>query len=283
MCTKMVPKEEENMVEKFIGGLPNNIYGNVIAVEPTRLQDAIRIENHLMDQKRKGYVVKNAENKKRFEINLRDNPVQQPPYKRQNVSGQNMAKAYTVGNNEKRGYAGPLPYYNKTAVAATAQRSPVVNQQAVTCYECREKGHYRSDCPKLKNQNHGNKNRTNEARGRAYALGGGKEANPDSNAVTVPYLTSPPSTLDVGYAVELADGRVAETNIILRGYTLGLLGHLFNINLMPSFDVIIVMDWMAQYHAVFLDDLPGLPPARQVKFQIDLVPGAAPVAELLID
>ncbi|GKB58635.1 hypothetical protein Tco_0914821 [Tanacetum coccineum] len=27
----------------------------------------------------------------------------------------------------------------------------------------------------------------------------------------------------------------------------------------------------------FLEDLPGIPPARQVEFQIDLVPGAAPV------
>nr|GFC45910.1 putative reverse transcriptase domain-containing protein [Tanacetum cinerariifolium] len=29
---------------------------------------------------------------------------------------------------------------------------------------------------------------------------------------------------------------------------------------------------------VFLEDLPGLPPTRQVEFQIDLVPGAAFVA-----
>ncbi|GKE96491.1 hypothetical protein Tco_1581346, partial [Tanacetum coccineum] len=28
----------------------------------------------------------------------------------------------------------------------------------------------------------------------------------------------------------------------------------------------------------FLEDLPGLPPTRQVEFQIDLVPGAAPIA-----
>ncbi|GKF10519.1 reverse transcriptase domain-containing protein, partial [Tanacetum coccineum] len=34
MCTKMVPKEEDR-VEKFIGGLPDNIQGNVIAAEPT--------------------------------------------------------------------------------------------------------------------------------------------------------------------------------------------------------------------------------------------------------
>ncbi|GKG24561.1 hypothetical protein Tco_0395189, partial [Tanacetum coccineum] len=33
-----------------------------------------------------------------------------------------------------------------------------------------------------------------------------------------------------------------------------------------------------EFPEVFLEDLPGLPPARQVEFQIDLVPGAAPVA-----
>nr|GEY78779.1 reverse transcriptase domain-containing protein [Tanacetum cinerariifolium] len=32
---------------------------------------------------------------------------------------------------------------------------------------------------------------------------------------------------------------------------------------------------------VFLEDLPGLPPARPVEFQIDLIPGAAPVAQAL--
>ncbi|GJU53275.1 hypothetical protein Tco_1226989 [Tanacetum coccineum] len=42
MCTKMVPKEEDR-VAKFIGGLSNNNQGNVIAAEPTRLQDAVRI------------------------------------------------------------------------------------------------------------------------------------------------------------------------------------------------------------------------------------------------
>ncbi|GKC60843.1 hypothetical protein Tco_1088441 [Tanacetum coccineum] len=33
-----------------------------------------------------------------------------------------------------------------------------------------------------------------------------------------------------------------------------------------------------EFPEFFLEDLPGLPPARQVEFQIDLVPGAAPVA-----
>ncbi|GJT72296.1 putative reverse transcriptase domain-containing protein [Tanacetum coccineum] len=42
-------------------------------------------------------------------------------------------------------------------------------------------------------------------------------------------------------------------------------------------DVPVIHDFLE----VFPDDLPGLPPPRQVEFQIDLVPGAAPVARAL--
>ncbi|GKC57188.1 putative reverse transcriptase domain-containing protein [Tanacetum coccineum] len=226
-------------------------------------------------------------------------------------------------------------------------------------------GHYRKDCPKVKNQNHGNKARVPNARGKAYVLGGG-DANPGSNIVTGTFLLNDhhaymlfdsgadrsfisntfsallditPYAIDISYAVELADRRTSETNIMLRGCTLGLLGPSFNIDLMPidldSFDVIIGMDWLVKNHAVivcdekivcipygnkilvvqgdksdkekkstlsiiscekaqkymekdvptvrdisevFPEDLPGLPLIRQVEFQIDLVPGAAPVA-----
>ncbi|GJY30449.1 putative reverse transcriptase domain-containing protein [Tanacetum coccineum] len=191
-----------------------------------------------------------------------------------------------------------------------------------------------------------NQTRSNEATARAYAIGGGGGENLNSKVVTgmfflnncyasmlfdsgadrifvsstfIALLDVAPSTLDTSYAVELADGRISETNVVLRGCTLGLLGHPFDIDLMlvklGSFDVIIGMDWLAKYHAlivcdekvilqftskktenkseekrledvpivrefleVFLEDFPGLPPARQVEFQIDLVPGAAPVA-----
>ncbi|GJY60268.1 putative reverse transcriptase domain-containing protein [Tanacetum coccineum] len=310
LCTKMVPKEEDR-VEKFIVGLSDNIQGNVIAAELTILQDAVRMANNLMDQKLKGYAMKNDKNKRKFDNNQKDNRGQQPPFKRQNVGG-----------------------------------------------------HYRSDCPKLKDQNRGNKigNKSGigKARGKAYVLGGG-DANLDFNVVTDTFLLNNhyafvlfdsgvdqsfgsttfstlldiiPDTLDVIYAVELVDGRVSETNTILRGCTLGLLGHPFNIDLMPvelgSFDVIIDMDWLANHHAVivcdekimripyrdevlivqvmkketkdkseekrlkdvptvqefpevFPEDLPGLPPTRQVEFQIDLVPGADLVARARID
>ncbi|GKA14284.1 reverse transcriptase domain-containing protein [Tanacetum coccineum] len=48
LCTKMVPGEEDR-VEKFIGGLPDNIQGNIIVAEPTRLQDVVCMANNLMD------------------------------------------------------------------------------------------------------------------------------------------------------------------------------------------------------------------------------------------
>ncbi|GJZ50795.1 putative reverse transcriptase domain-containing protein [Tanacetum coccineum] len=341
-------------------------------------------------QKLKGYAVKNVENKRRLEVNQRDNRGQQPPFKRPNVGGQNVARTYTAGNNERKPYNGPLPLCNKYKLH---HEGPCT----IRCGKCNKVGHLtqdcKSDCPKLKDQNRGNKagnkNGVGKARGKAYVMGGG-EANPDSNVVKATFLLNnhyasmifdsgvdrsfvsttfstlldiTPDTLDVSYAVELADGRISETNTILRGCTLGLLGHPFNIDLMPvelgSFDVIIGMDWLANHYAVivydekimripygdevlivqgdkdgkgeklklsiisctktqkyikrgcpiflaqvtkketeekskvkrledvptvqdfpkvFPEDLLGLPPTRQVEFQIDLVHGVAPVA-----
>ncbi|GKC39717.1 reverse transcriptase domain-containing protein, partial [Tanacetum coccineum] len=51
-----------------------------------------------------------------------------------------------------------------------------------TCYECREQGHYKSNCSKLKNHNRENQTGNDEAWGRVYALGGG-EANQDPNNI----------------------------------------------------------------------------------------------------
>nr|GFC46590.1 putative reverse transcriptase domain-containing protein [Tanacetum cinerariifolium] len=98
-------------------------------------------------------------------------------------------------------------------------------------------------------------------------------------------INTTPSTLDHCYDVELADGRMIGLNTILRSCTLNLLNHPFNIDLMPVEledkskekrleDVPVVRD----FPKVFPEDLPGLPPIRPVEFQIDLVPGAAPVA-----
>ncbi|GKF59328.1 putative reverse transcriptase domain-containing protein [Tanacetum coccineum] len=67
-----------------------------------------------------------------------------------------------------------------------------------------------------------------------------------------------PSTLDTSYAVELARWKNFRNNVVLRGCTLGLLGHSFDIDLMTielgSFDVLIGMDWLAKYHKLIICD-----------------------------
>ncbi|GJU27186.1 putative reverse transcriptase domain-containing protein [Tanacetum coccineum] len=87
-----------------------------------------------------------------------------------------------------------------------------------------------------------------------------KRSNPDKHGHEKGKRVQEPGECyqDTSYAVELADGKISETNIVLRGCTLGLLGHPFDIDLMPvelgSFNVIIGMDWLAKYHALIVCD-----------------------------
>nr|GEZ59923.1 putative reverse transcriptase domain-containing protein [Tanacetum cinerariifolium] len=215
-----------------------------------------------------------------------------------------------------------LRCWKEKSIATGANTQPVW-----TCYHCGEQGHTRNRYPKKVK-----KEETKEVHGRAYAI---KDFEPQGlNLVTGTFLlnnhyafvlfdsgsdrsfvdTRFCSMLDIdsikinaSYEVELADGRVVSTNTVLKGCTLNLVNHLFEIDLMPielgTFDVIIGMDWLVKHDAVivygekvvrmpygnktltvksdkevFLDDLPGLPPPRQVEFRIDLVPGVAHVA-----
>nr|GEY61560.1 putative reverse transcriptase domain-containing protein [Tanacetum cinerariifolium] len=69
-------------------------------------------------------------------------------------------------------------------------------------------------------------------------------------------LNIAPTALDNHYDVKLVDGKIIGVNTILRGCTLDFLNHPFNIDLMPvplgSFEVIIGMDWLREYHAVIV-------------------------------
>ncbi|GKE12063.1 hypothetical protein Tco_1415614 [Tanacetum coccineum] len=102
LCSRMLP-EETDKVERFIWGLPDSIQGNVTSSKPTRLQEAIKIANSLMDQKICVFAARQAHNKRRMKNNPRDDYIQQPPYKRQNV-----ARAYTARPGEKKEYVGNL-------------------------------------------------------------------------------------------------------------------------------------------------------------------------------
>ncbi|GKB00237.1 putative reverse transcriptase domain-containing protein, partial [Tanacetum coccineum] len=175
--------------------------------------------------------------------------------------------------------------------------------QKPTYYECGVQGHFKRECPKLKNNNNcGNQ------------VGGGNAPAKvaDRSFVSTAFSSQidiTPTALDHYYDVELADGRIIGLNTILRGCTLNILNHPFNIDLMPvelgSFNTIIGMDWLKQpgkqgssaHYLVHQNKeymLKGCPvflanvttketedkseKKRMRGFQIDLIAGDAPIA-----
>nr|GEX00029.1 putative reverse transcriptase domain-containing protein [Tanacetum cinerariifolium] len=294
---------ENERIDKYISGLPYNIYGNVKSSKPRTLDETIELTNDLMGQKLCTYAER-ADNKRKTDDTSKNNHGhQKQPFKNHNV-----AKVYNMGMGERKPYEGSLP--------------------KEWLFRMRSFKHFKRDFPKLKNKNGENRN----AQGWVYAVGnaeknGNAPMNPDSNVVT-----------GSSYDVELADGKIVGIDTIIRGCTINFLNRPFNIDLMHvelgSFDVIIGMDWLRRCHdvivcdeklvqipygnetltfcgnesnngresrlteedklegkqlkdvlivqeflEVFPEDFPGLPPARPVEFQIDLIPGAAPVAQ----
>nr|GEX23477.1 putative reverse transcriptase domain-containing protein [Tanacetum cinerariifolium] len=157
------------------------------------------------------------------------------------VGGQNVARAYTTENNKKKGYVGSLPYCNECKLHHAGPCT-------VRCGNCKRVSHMTRYCKVTVTLN-------------THSAPVGNHPGVDKSFVSSTFsalLDVAPSTLDTSYAIELAGGRISKTNVILRGCTLGLLGHSFDIDLMPielgSFDVIIDMDSLAKYHVLIVCD-----------------------------
>ncbi|GJW25462.1 putative reverse transcriptase domain-containing protein [Tanacetum coccineum] len=308
---RMFP-EESDKIERYVGGLPDMIHGNIVASKPKTMQEAIEMATELMDKRVSTMAERQAENKRKFESTSR-NDQQQQQNKRQNTG-----RAYTAGSGDKKPYGGSRPLCSKCNYHHDGPCAP-------KCYKCNKYGHIARDC-----RDTGNANHINNQKGTGSGFRKPLWANPD-NVVAGTFLLNnryayilfdtgadrsfvstafssqidiTPSTLDHYYDVELADGRIIGLNTILKGCTLNFLNHQFNINLMPvelgSFDAIIsygLLKYMEKGFPIFLahvttkeiedksekkrledvpivqdfpevfpEDLPGLPPTRQVEF-----------------
>nr|GEX86896.1 hypothetical protein [Tanacetum cinerariifolium] len=137
ICTKFVANETEK-IDKYISRLPDNIYGSVKSSKPKTLDETIELANDFMDQKLCTYTERQTNKRKADDLSRNNHGHQQQPSKRQNV-----AKVYNMGSGEKKPYGGNFP-----------KAIPKGNG----CFECGAPGHFKKDCPKLKNMDGGNVN-----------------------------------------------------------------------------------------------------------------------------
>ncbi|GJZ14601.1 putative reverse transcriptase domain-containing protein [Tanacetum coccineum] len=205
LCVRMFPKESDK-IERYVGGLPDMIYESVVASKPKTMQKAIEIATELMDKK---------------------------------------IRTFAERSGEKKPYRGSKPLCAKCNYYHDSPCAPKCPQDAQTVGAIWARdGHFKRDCPKMKNNNHGNQAGNGNALAKVYAVGRAG-INPNSNIVMDHYCD-----------VELDDGRMIGLNTIVRGYTLNFLNYPFNIDLMPveldSLDVIIGMDWLAKYQSVII-------------------------------
>nr|GEX05801.1 hypothetical protein [Tanacetum cinerariifolium] len=250
--SEMFP-EESAKVKRYVGGLFDMIHGSVKASKPQSMQEAIEFATKMMDKKMLTHVERQSENKRKFEDISRNNQNQQQPFKRNNM----CINCKKIGHSTRDCKSRPAATNNNN----NNQRAQGANQRGITCFECGVQGYYKSDCPKLKNGNQGNRD------GNGMFLLNNRYASIlfDTGAVRSFISTAfssltdiIPTTLDHGYDVKLANGRIIWVNTLIRGCTLNFQNHSFNIDLMPiemgSFDVIIGMDWLVKYHAVIVCD-----------------------------
>ncbi|GKA96173.1 reverse transcriptase domain-containing protein, partial [Tanacetum coccineum] len=152
-----------------------------------------------------------------------------------------------------------LRYWKEKSVATGANA-----QHVWTCYDCGEQGYTRNRCPKkVKQEETGEVHSPNVVTGMFLLNNRYASILFDSGSDRSFVDTRFRSMLDINlvkidarYEVELADGRVVSTNTVLKGCTLNLVNHLFEIELMPielgTFDVIIDMDWLVKCDVVII-------------------------------
>nr|GEW17626.1 putative reverse transcriptase domain-containing protein [Tanacetum cinerariifolium] len=246
-----------------------NIHGDVTSSKPVGIDEAVRMAYQLMgqiiqnktDEAPKGKKQKGKGDRGGRGDNQRD-------YNRRQIQIRANAGAMTnaaLNDNEvcpncknkkhakdcwKCGKYGKLGH--KTAACRCLDRKDV------TCFNCNEKGHLKRDCPKLKKNGQGGNNR------RAVYKLGVVDAQQDPKVVTGTFL------LNNRYAIALFDLGADKSFVSTKFST--LIG-IEQVELDTFYDI-----ELADGKVVFPDELPGLPPPRQVEFRIDLIPGAAPVA-----
>ncbi|GKE55845.1 reverse transcriptase domain-containing protein, partial [Tanacetum coccineum] len=143
LCVRMF-HEESDKIERYVGGLPDVIHGNIVASKPKTMQEAVEMATELMDKRVNTIAERQAvENKRKFENTSRNNQNQQQQNKRQNTSS-----PYTAGTGEKKPYGGS----KRLCVKCNYHHD---GPCALKCHKCNKVGHFARDCRSTGNANNG--------------------------------------------------------------------------------------------------------------------------------
>nr|GFC00675.1 hypothetical protein [Tanacetum cinerariifolium] len=151
ICTKFVADETEK-IDKYVNGLPDNIYGRVKASKPKTLDETIELANDLMDQKLRTYVERQSNNRRKSDDSFRNNHGHQ----QQTPKRQNVARVYNMGRSERKPYSGNLP---KCTKCHFHHNDPYTQK----CHKCNKVGHFSCDCRSSGSANIANAQRNNGA------------------------------------------------------------------------------------------------------------------------
>ncbi|GJS76518.1 putative reverse transcriptase domain-containing protein [Tanacetum coccineum] len=278
MCGRMFP-EEFNKIGKYVGGLPDMIHGSVMASKPKRMQDAVEFATELMDKKIRTFAKCQGMVRRNLTEDL-------------NLCASNATITMTDRVLPNATSATELAIWPVTvgalqmAILLTTKEAPrQVKKLLALSAEPR-------DISRGSVQSRGTTTMVIKV---GMAMLQQKCTWSFVSTAFSSQIDITPTTLDHYYDVELADGRIIRLNTIIHGCTLNFLNHPFNIDLMPlelgSFDVIIGMDWLANYQAVIKYMLKGChvflahvttkkteDKSEEKRLEdIDLIPGAAPV------
>ncbi|GKF03215.1 reverse transcriptase domain-containing protein [Tanacetum coccineum] len=159
MCTKFVANEKEK-VDKYISGLPDNMYGNVKSSKPKTLDETIELANDLMDQKLCTYAERQTDNKRKADDSSRN----KHGHTNNNPSRGRMLPRSTIWGLVRRSrMGGSLP---KCTKCHFHHNNPCTQK----CHKCNKVGHFARDCRSSGNTNVANTQKGNEANPRGIVV-----------------------------------------------------------------------------------------------------------------
>nr|GEZ99384.1 putative reverse transcriptase domain-containing protein [Tanacetum cinerariifolium] len=302
---------EKKRIERYMKGFPKRIKGNITSARPRTLHEAVNLTRELVEQAVQGKAARaNENNKRRWEEHQRYHPNNNNPNNRnRNRNNNNNNNQYHQQNRRQetaRAYRmGHIEADCRTRLPGTDE-NPLRN---VTCYGCGEKGHLRHLCPKGRNQ------RNEGARARTYVVVENPQQN--SNVVTDGKIVSTNTILrgctsalfSHMFKIDLLPTRLGSFDVIIgmdwlsyhravivcyekivriplsNGEILEIYGERQekdpkSLSCIKADEVRIDdIHTVCDFPEVFPDDLTGLPPVREIKFHIDLIPGALPVVK----